>query len=183
MNMTFSAGKTALGGMLTALSVVCMFLTNVVPMAEYALPALAGVVVMLAVVELGCKGACMVYVASALISMLLVSNLEAALMYALFFGYYPILKSMFERLHRPYFCIGLKCAVFNLAVILVYFLAIGLLGLPAETFELFGTKVPLLFLAMGNIVFAVYDVGLTRLVTNYCIRYHDRVRKMFHLPQ
>ena len=79
MNMSFSAGKTALGGMLTALSVVCMFLTNVIPVAEYALPALAGVVIMVAVVELGYKGACMVYAASAALSLLLVSNLEAVL--------------------------------------------------------------------------------------------------------
>ena len=183
MNRSFSDGKTALGGMLTALSVVCMFLTNVIPVAEYALPALAGVVIMVAVVELGYKGACMVYAASAALSLLLVSNLEAVLMYVLLFGYYSILKSVFEKLRRPYFCIGLKFAVFNLAVILVYFLAIGLLGLPAETFELFGTNVPLLFLVLGNVVFAIYDVGLTRLVTCYCLRYHDRVRNMFRLPK
>ena len=180
---TFSAGKIALGGMLAALSVVCMFLTNVVPVAEYALPALAGVVVMLAMVELGQRGAWTVYAVSALLSLLLVSNMEANLMYLLFFGYYAILKSIFEQLHRPYFCIGLKFAVFNLAVILVYLLAIGLLGLPSDTFELFGIKVPLLFLLLGNVVFAVYDVGLTRLVTAYCLKYHPALRKLFRLPK
>jgi hypothetical protein len=58
-----------------------------------------------------------------------------------------------------------------------------LLGLPSDTFELFGSKVPLLFLLLGNVVFAVYDVGLTRLVTAYCLKYHPALRKLFRLPK
>lgn len=177
------AGRMALGGMLTALAVVCMFLSNVVPAAEYALPALAAVVVMIAVVELGRRGAVLVYAASSVLALLLVSNIEAKLMYLLFFGYYAILKSIFESLHRPYFCIGLKFAVFNLAVITIYFLAIQLFGVSVEEFELFGVALPVVFLLLGNAIFAVYDVGLTRVVTVYHLRYHRRVQQLFHLSK
>lgn len=45
--------KIALGGMITALSVLLMFLTGLFPMATYALPAIAGVLLISAVIEIG----------------------------------------------------------------------------------------------------------------------------------
>lgn len=177
------AGHIALGSMLAALCVVCMFLTNVVPVATYALPALAGIVVMLAVVELGRKWALMVYAAASVLSLLLVSDVEAVLMFIMFFGYYAVLKSVFESLQRPYFCIGLKFAVFNLAIISAYFLAIELFGISASEFELFGVELPLVFLIIGNAIFALFDIGMTRFITMYYLHYHPKIQKLFHISK
>ena len=43
------SGKIALGGLLTALGVVLMFLTGLIPIGTYALPAIAGVLLIVAV--------------------------------------------------------------------------------------------------------------------------------------
>lgn len=176
----FLPGKIALGGVLTALCVVCMFLTNLIPIATYALPALACLIVMIAVIEMGKRWALMVYAAASLLSLVLVTDVEAKLVFILFFGYYAILKSVFESLHRPRFCIALKLAVFNLAVIAAYYAAVGLFQVPMSDFELFHVQIPLLFLAFGNVVFLLLDVAMTRMATMYMARYHARVRRTFH---
>ena len=49
------SGKIALGGLLTALGVVLMFLTGLIPIGTYALPAIAGVLLIVAVIEIGAK--------------------------------------------------------------------------------------------------------------------------------
>lgn len=179
----YDTGRLAFGSMLSALCVVCMFMTNLIPVASYALPALAGVLIMIAVVELGKRWALIVYGVSALLSLLLVSDLEAKLVFVLFFGYYAILKSIFESLHRPNFCIALKFSVFNLAIISAYFLAIHLFQLPMEEFVLFGIQLPLVFLILANVVFLVFDIAMTRVITMYIWRFHERVRHTFHFSE
>ena len=65
------SAKTAIGGMITALSVVILMPTAL-DLFVYALPAMAGMLTMFAVVELGKKWSFGVYVAVSLISLLLV---------------------------------------------------------------------------------------------------------------
>ena len=43
--------QIALGGMMGALSVVCMLLTGLIPMADFALPAIAGVFLIPVVID------------------------------------------------------------------------------------------------------------------------------------
>ena len=56
------SGKIALGGLLTALGVVLMFLTGLIPIGTYALPAIAGVLLIVAVIgnrgEMGVDDLC-----------------------------------------------------------------------------------------------------------------------------
>lgn len=173
------SGKIALCGIVSALCVVCMFLTGVFPYATYALPALAGILLTLIVIEVGKRYAVMVYVAVSLLSLILAPDPEAKLVFVAFFGYYPILKAVFESLHRPYFAWGLKFCVFNCAVIGAYFVAIRFFSVSPDEFELFGMNLPLLFLVLGNVFFFFYDVALTRMIRFYAFRFHHRIQKLF----
>lgn len=47
-----NSSKTALGGIVAALSVTMMFLTAVIPTLTYALPAAAGILLMIVVIEI-----------------------------------------------------------------------------------------------------------------------------------
>ena len=89
------SAKTAMGGMITALSVIILMPTAL-DLFVYALPAMAGMLTMFAVIELGKKWSFGVFTAVSLISVLLVPNKEAAVMYLAFFGYYPIAKAFLE---------------------------------------------------------------------------------------
>lgn len=73
-----------------------MFLTGLIPIGTYALPAIAGVLLIVAVIEIGAKWAWMIYAAVAVLSLLFAADKEAALLFVLFFGYYPVLKSFFR---------------------------------------------------------------------------------------
>lgn len=176
-----NSGKVALGGIITALCTVFMFLTGLIPIGTYALPALAGTVLILIVIELGVKWAWAVYAAVALLSMLLAADKEAAVLFLLFFGYYPILKSEIEKIPSKLVQILLKLAVFNASMIAGFFIAVKMLGVPEESFTLFDVYLPWIFLLVGNVIFIVYDYALTGLISAYLFRFRTVFRKTLHL--
>ena len=171
------SGKIALGGLLTALGVVLMFLTGLIPIGTYALPAIAGVLLIVAVIEIGAKWAWMIYAAVAVLSLLFAADKEAALLFGLFFGYYPVLKSFLERISNKVLSWISKFAVFNVAVVACFFLAVNFLQLPEDSFTVFGIYLPWVFLILGNAVFLIYDIALSGLVATYVEKLHHRVTK------
>lgn len=174
------SGKVALGGVLGALSLVCLFLT-IFPYATYALPALAGAVLIPVVLEIGVKTGWMVYAAVAVLALIITPSVEAKMMFVAFFGYYPVLKASLERLRARWLEWTLKLVVFNVAMVVSYVLLLFVFGLEADTFELFGINLPLVFLAMGNVVFVIYDVALTNIITLYMRSWHPRLSRLFHI--
>ncbi|MFR4142904.1 MAG: hypothetical protein ACLT1K_02405 [[Clostridium] leptum] len=171
------SGKIALEGLLTALGVVLMFLTGLIPIGTYALPAIAGVLLIVAVIEIGAKWAWMIYAAVAVLSLLFAADKEAALLFVLFFGYYPVLKTFLERISNKVLSWISKFAVFNVAVVACFFLAVNFLQLPEDSFTVFGIYLPWVFLILVNAVFLIYDIALSGLVATYVEKLHHRVTK------
>ncbi len=169
--------KLTLSAMLAAVAAVLM-LVSYFPYLTYAVPAVAGGVMAVAVIELSGKWAWVSFVASVL-PVALFAESEAKLLYICFLGYYPILKSIFERLQNRMAEIAVKLGAFNLAVAALYFISIKVLGLPMEDTSLFGRfAVPVLWMA-GNVVFLLYDLALTRVIAAYMWRLHPKVKKWF----
>lgn len=171
--------RVALCGVLTALCTVLMFATGLIPVATYALPALAGVLLMAIVIEVGKSWAWAVYGAVSLLSLLLAADKEAVLLFIAFFGYYPIMKASIEQLKKKTWAYVLKFAVFNMAMVVSFFLSVYLLAIPAESFTIFGIYLPWVFLVAGNLVFWVYDYALSGLVLLYYTRLHKMVSGLF----
>ncbi len=164
-----------------ALAVVCLLLT-VFPFATYALPAMASVFLMPVVIECGRRWAFTVYIAVALLALLIVPDMEARMLFVAFFGYYPILKSWAER-HRRFVEWLCKLVVFNAAVVAAY-AVLSAVGFSMEVFALPGVSVPLGvilagFLLAGNVVFVLYDIGLSRLLPLYFSRFQPMLRRLF----
>lgn len=179
------SGKTAIGGMITALSVVVLMPTAL-EVFVYALPAFAGMLIMFSVVELDKKWALGIYVAVSVLSLMLVPNKEAAVLYAAFFGYYPILKAILESKLPKVPEYILKFAVFNVAMIASYAVLIKVLGMPFD--ELMGIEGETGFLArymlpimlgLGNIAFMFFDIATTRIITVYLSVWQKKFRKLF----
>lgn len=167
--------RVAFCGILTAFCTLLMFLTGLVPVGTYALPALAGVLLIVVVIELGTSWAWPVFIASSVLSLLVAGDKEAAMLYVIFFGYYPILKAVFEKIQKKLLAYLLKFAVFNVSMVLGFFLSIWVLGVPRDSFTLFGVYLPVLFLILGNFVFIVYDYAISTLVVTYYHRFHKIV--------
>lgn len=171
--------RMALCGVMGALSTVCLLLT-VFPFATYALPALASVFLFPVVIECGRRYGFLTYVATAVLALLLAPDLEAKWLYVFFFGYYPVLKSVAETRRRPLEWL-IKAATFNAAVVAAYFVLIKL-GLPLGDFAIGNLPIKtvlLLFLVMGNVIFVLYDIALTRALSLYFVRFGPLLRRWF----
>lgn len=169
--------KVTLGGVIAALSLVFMLMTSVIPFGTYAFPMFAGILLILIVINLGYGYAAAVYFVTSVLSFLLVTDKEAALYYTIFLGYYPIVKSLIERIGSKAVQYIVKLALFNLCMIGAFYIGTYLLSVPKDSFNVFGVYLPWLFLAGGNIFFIFYDICVTRLVTLYYLKWHNRLNK------
>lgn len=171
------SAKLALSSVLSAVSVVIMLMAYF-PYVTYAIPAIAGAVLTVVAIEVDKKWAFAAYIISALISLFLCEK-EAASLYVCFFGYYSILKGAIESRFRGFKEYLIKHIVFNIAIILGYILVVNVFGIPfSETGE-GGWIFAVGLLAVGNIVFQIYDRGLNRVIAAYIYRMHPKIKRMF----
>ena len=105
------------------------------------------------ILEIGVKWGWMSYACVALLSLLITPSMEAKVLFIAFFGYYPVLKALIERLRKIWLEWIIKLAVFNLTMIGAYWIMLTFLGLPADSFEIFGLDLPFVILAIGNVAF------------------------------
>lgn len=153
--------NTALCGVMTALSVVLMLFTTVLPILMYVLPIVTGLLVLFTADIINKKWAAGVYFSVAFLSIFLLTDKEAALTYCLFFGYYPIIKDVIEKL--PVWASRiLKFLLFNIAAVLIGVTGTFIFGISGDEYNEFGKLTIPILLFMANIVFILYDVCLTK---------------------
>ncbi len=152
--------KVAFCGIISALSLVVM-LTAYFPYLTYAIPAFAGAFLIMVVVELGVKWAFLTYIVTSILC-LIGAEREAMTVYILFFGYYPIIKYVLEKLNKTVVEYVLKIVIVNMSAVAIYFVCTAIIGISAEEFS-GGIKyaIPILLVAL-NIMFIVYDIALNR---------------------
>lgn len=170
--------KAAFCGLLCAMAVVTLMLT-VFPYATYALAALAGMLMIPAVLELGVRYGVICYIVTALLAAFLTPDAEAKLMFMLFFGYYPICQCRVNLWAKRRMALLLKFVLFNAAAVVSFILSITVLGVEKEAFMIGGVYLPWVLLILGNIVFIVYDIALTRVTAMYRVRLHPLVKRLF----
>ncbi|MGN0453127.1 MAG: hypothetical protein ACI4GZ_04925 [Ruminococcus sp.] len=168
--------RIAFCAVITAASVAFMLLTSVIPIGTYALPCIAGIFLCAVVIEFGYIWAAAVYVAVSVLSFLLAADKEAALYYTAFLGFYPMLKGLFEKLSKKWLQWILKLLLFNLSMVVAFYASLFVLSVPKESFYLFGFYVPWVFLLLGNIAFLIYDLLLTRLITEYVVKWRKKLK-------
>ena len=134
--------KTALCGIICALALVLMLITTIFPFGTYAFPCFAGMLFVVIAIEFGIGWAYMAYGVVALLSLFLVSDKEAVLYFIAFFGFYPILKGTIEKIKSKPLQYILKYLIFNICVIVAFYMAKFILMIPNEEFVLFGFYVP-----------------------------------------
>lgn len=117
-----------MGGIASALCLLLMILT-IIPIATYTMPALAGMVLIVVVIENGYSTAWMVYAAVGFLSLFICPDKEAAMLFVGFFGYYPILKGKLEKIRVRMVEYLLKFSVFNVAMVANYMIIIYLFGI------------------------------------------------------
>lgn len=133
---------------------------------------------MIAVIETNIKWAVLTYFASAVITALFAEP-EAKMLYVLFFGFYPILKAVFETLKSRVLEYLFKFAVFNVSIILAYGFIAAFIGVSLEDMGDFGKYTSIVLLVAANVVFPIYDMAVSRMASVYIVRIHPAVNKIF----
>ena len=159
MRRASGAERTALCGLCAAGSLVFLLLACVAPSGRMGLTAVAGLFPVAAVLRAGASAGYLTWIVSGLLGIILLPDKGVGLLYLLFLGLYPVVKGNIESLRRLPLEWVLKFLYFNVALAVCWF-GVRSLFLP-DVPEWLGT--PLLF-AGGNVVFFVYDIGLSRII-------------------
>ncbi len=145
--------------MVSALSVVIMLLTNIMPSMMYVIPIITGAIVFAVDEIIGKKWALGVFFVTSFISFILLTDKEAALNYTLFFGYYPLLKPLYERLPKV-LSWSVKVLTFNVALTAIGLIVTFIFKLPFLDEDMGKFTIPI-FAVLFNVVFVMYDIMFT----------------------
>jgi hypothetical protein len=171
--------KVALGGICSAVCLGAMFMSGFLPMFSYAIPAFAGLMMVVMVVETSLGWAIATYCSVSLLCIFVTPNYESSLLFILFMGYYPILKYYLDR-HCPKVPrMIIKVIVYNIAIVLFYlafqylFTSVDMI----EGLERFGKYAPLVLWGLANFVLPVYDYFLGQMTDVYTKWFRKKILK------
>ena len=153
-------------------------LTSLFPYLTYAIPAVAGLFIMVAMIETGVKWASVSYIVSAVIVLIMPADPEAKMLYIALFGYYPILKVLLERVKNRILEYVLKFLCFNAAILISYCFIGRVLGIDMSDMNDFGKYTSLILLVAANVVFPIYDLAVSRVAAFYIARLHRTISRI-----
>ena len=159
--------------MLSALGVILLSLGAFVEVLDLSVAVIASLTVVYAVIEMGGAYPWMIWIVTSVVGFLLMPK-TPVLFFALFFGFYPIVKAKAERLPLVLSWVA-KLVAFHVSVVLIA-LSIWLF-FPELLAGMWQLLLLLGLYAASVAVFFIYDVALTRIITLYFIRLRDR----FHI--
>ena len=166
------ARGVAVTAVLAALSLILLYLSAFVPAGQMGVVAIAGLVPAGAVISAGLGAGFCCYGVAGLLGLLLVPDKGGVLLYLIFFGLYPMIKSLIEQLRRRPLEYVLKLIFFNAAFTVIYLVMKNavLASLPEVL------SVVWILYVVANIVFLLYDYGFSKLISAYIARIHRAVR-------
>ncbi|MBQ8203450.1 MAG: hypothetical protein IJZ75_04135 [Clostridia bacterium] len=174
-----NVSKITLSAVCAALSAVFM-LTGYFPYLTYAIPAIAGLFIMIAYIEVGLKYSIGAYITSAAL-VLITAEPETKILYICLFGFYPIVKALVERLNKIPIEWIIKLSVFNACIVVYYKLSVSLLGISYEDMGVIGEYGIYILWIAANAVFVLYDIAVSRMSMFYMARLHPKISKMFKI--
>ena len=160
--------------MLAALGVVLLYLGSIVEVLDLSMAVIASLTCIIAVIEYGKGAPWAIYAVTSLLSLILLPNKTPAVFYAIFFGFYPILKEKFEK-HSRIFAWAFKEIVFNICLVAMCF-AVYFLSTTGQS-TLFSSPIFIAIMVLAaELVFILYDIALTRLISFYIINLRNRFK-------
>ena len=170
-----STGRITACAMLTALGTVILAVGGLFQNLDLSAAALATVLCIYAVIELGGSAPWLIWMATCFLSLILLPQKSPAFFYLLI-GFYPMVKEKLEKRSVPVMLLG-KSALF--AVLLVGVWLIIRIFFPADA--QFSSGLMLAVLAvLGYLTLWVYDYSLTKLITLYLLRLREKFNRRRH---
>ena len=144
--------QIALGGMLTSVAVVIMSLGSIIPVNTYVCPVLCIVMTRPILERCGKKIGWCYYLATAILSLMLAPDREAAFVYV-FLGYYPMIRPYIEKLGA--LALPAKLLLFTLAGLCSYGMLLLVMGVAAVVTE--GWLITVVTVLLWDVMFLMTD--------------------------
>lgn len=152
-------------GVLVALTLIVLFSTSILSISTLSILTVASCLIPIAIIRTSVKNAILVYLASSILSFVLIPT-NIAVYYTLFFGIYGLIKYTIEKVRNMPFEILLKLTCFNILLGIIYLITKNFLG-----FVYSGISLWLLWIA-AQIVFLIYDYALTLAISFFLKRFN-----------
>ncbi len=162
------ARKLSFSAILCALGVVILFIGSMIEVVDISMAALASFLITVCMIEISGAMPFTVYLATSVLSFILLPTKTVSIIYVMFFGFYPILKNYIERLGFWLSWIA-KFAAFNVISLVYYYIAKSFFFPAIEDLRLY-------VLIILNVVFFTFDLALTFFVTAYVTRFRKMLR-------
>lgn len=171
--------RVALGGIVSALCLLTMFLAGIIAPLYIVFPMIAGGLIMIIAAEVSRGWALLTYIAVSLLSLLITFDKEAALLFILFFGHYPVLRMYLEKIRFGLLRRTVKFLIFNGCILVYFWITVYILGLSQLLEEMgdFGKYGEYIMLAAADVIFMLYDLNLTIFYKDYRRRIMPKFRK------
>ncbi len=163
--------RVALCAMLSALGVVVLYLGSLIEVLDISMAVIASLFAVAAVIECGGLAPWAVYAVTGILSAVLLPSKLPAVMYILFFGFYPIIKEKIEKIRGVVLCWAVKEIIFNVCLVSLMLIAKWFMLDPEGMFVF-----EVIFFGLANVAFVLYDIALTRLISLYIFRIRKKFR-------
>ena len=174
--------KIAMAAVLSALGAVILTIGSFISVLDLSSAAIAGFVIVIAVIELQKYYPVLMYFVISILSGLMLPNKYPVLFFIFFGGFYPIFKAYAERFHYVVAWV-VKFSMFNtflaLLIFAIKFLAAKGFLPPFENnnlYEFLGNFKFIVFV-VANFVFLLYDIAMSRIINLYLLK----IRKLIGL--
>lgn len=173
--------RIALGGTLASMCLACQFVTGVFPVFYIIMPMLCGILVTVMAAETSTWWGFLMYLAVGTLSLFVTPNKDAALIFIVFFGHYPLIRPYIRRIRIKPLGYLLRLILFNVCMIAFFFITVYLFGMDdlLEQMGDFGKYGGLVLLGTANLMFISYDYLMDISMELYKQKLHPKISGKF----
>lgn len=158
--------KVAYSGILLGVHTILLILINIIPMNTLFIMGIASLIISIIIMEFGPKSGVVFYLASIILSFLVINNKAHWVLYNLTFGVYGLIKYIIEQDRSIYLEYILKIIFANILLMITYFILRGFIYIPIN----------ILIIIAFQVVFMIYDSVYTKFIDYY----ETKIRKIIN---
>ena len=158
--------KVAYSGILLGVHTILLILINIKPMNTLFIMGISSLIISIIIMEFGPKSGVVFYLASIILSFLVINNKAQWVLYNLTFGVYGIIKYIIEQDRSIYLEYILKIIFANMLLMITYFILRGFIYIPIN----------ILTILAFQVVFMIYDSVYTKFIDYY----ETKIRKIIN---
>ena len=158
--------KVAYSGILLGVHTILLILINIIPMNTLFIMGIASLIISIIIMEFGPKSGVIFYLASIILSFLVINNKAQWVLYNLTFGVYGLIKYIIEQDRSIYLEYILKIIFANILLMITYFILKSFIYIPIN----------ILIIIAFQVVFMIYDSVYTKFIDYY----ETKIRKIIN---